>query len=137
MVFGAPAAAGKLTKDNALAYGAAAFVAFCLAASGLYCINDILDREKDRLHPTKRNRPIAAGIVSVPLAFGVGVCLIVLSLGLSAAISRPRLALVVGIYVIVTLTYSKWLKHEPILDIGAVASGFVLRAIAGGVAVQV
>jgi decaprenyl-phosphate phosphoribosyltransferase len=137
LVFGAPAAAGKLDNGHALGQTCVAFLAFCAAAGGTYCINDVLDREKDRLHPTKRDRPIAAGIVPVPAAIATGVVAMAAALALASGIGRPKLALVLAIYVVVTLAYSAWLKHEPILDIGAVAAGFVLRAIAGGVAVAV
>ena len=137
LVFGAPAAAGDLTHRSPLLYSLAAFVIFCLAASGTYCLNDVVDREADRRHPVKRNRPVASGEVSVRLAVGLGGALLALALAGSAAIGRPRLALVVAIYVGVTVAYSLWLKHEPILDLGAVAAGFVLRAIAGGVATHV
>jgi decaprenyl-phosphate phosphoribosyltransferase len=137
LVLAAPAAAGVLTHGSSLRYAGAAFVLFCLAASGTYCINDVLDRHADQLHPTKRLRPIASGVVPVPVGIAVGLALLGLALGGSAAIGRPQLALVLGCYVGVTLAYSLWLKHEPILDIGAVAAGFVLRAIAGGVATKV
>jgi decaprenyl-phosphate phosphoribosyltransferase len=137
LVFGAPAAAGQLTHRTALLYSLAAFVIFCLAASGTYCLNDVVDREADRRHPVKRHRPVASGEVSVRLAVMIGGVLLAAALAGSAAINRPRLALVVAIYVGVTVAYSVWLKHEPILDLGAVAAGFVLRAIAGGVATQV
>jgi decaprenyl-phosphate phosphoribosyltransferase len=137
LVFGAPAAAGQLTHRTALLYSLAAFVIFCLAASGTYCLNDVVDREADRRHPVKRHRPVASGEVSVRLAVMIGGVLLAAALAGSAAINRPRLALVVAIYVGVTVAYSVWLKHEPILDLGAVAAGFVLRAIAGGVATRV
>jgi decaprenyl-phosphate phosphoribosyltransferase len=137
LVFGAPAAAGQLTHRTALLYSLAAFVIFCLAASGTYCLNDVVDREADRRHPVKRHRPVASGEVSVRVAVAIGAVLLAAALAGSAAIGRPRLALVVAIYVGVTVAYSVWLKHEPILDLGAVAAGFVLRAIAGGVATQV
>jgi decaprenyl-phosphate phosphoribosyltransferase len=137
LVFGAPAAAGVLTHRTALAHSCDAFLAFCLAASGTYCINDVLDREADRRHPTKRDRPIAMGVVSVPMALTLAAVLFASALGLAFLANRPRLALVLGTYVAVTIAYSLWLKHEPIIDIGAVAAGFVLRAIAGGVAVPV
>jgi decaprenyl-phosphate phosphoribosyltransferase len=137
LVFGAPAAAGVLGQRKPLAYSLAAFVIFCFAASGTYCINDVVDREADRRHPVKRFRPVASGVVGVPLAIGLGTALLAVAIAASAAIGRPRLALVVVIYVAVTLAYSLWLKHEPILDLAAVAAGFVLRAIAGGVAVPV
>jgi decaprenyl-phosphate phosphoribosyltransferase len=137
LVFAAPAAGGILTHRDPLTDCLVAFVVFCFAASGTYCINDVLDRRADQLHPTKRDRPIASGVVSVPLALGLGTSLLVLGLAGSAAIGRPKLALVAAIYVGVTLAYSVWLKHEPIFDIAAVAAGFVLRGIAGGVAADV
>jgi len=137
LVFGAPAAAGVLTHRTPLLDALAAFGVFCLAASGTYCVNDVVDRDADRRHPSKRDRPVASGRISVPVALATGTVLLAAALGASAAIGRPKLALVVAIYVGVTLAYSLWLKHEPILDIGAVAAGFVLRAIAGGVAARV
>lgn len=137
LVFGAPAAAGVLTHSDALVHALAAFAVFCFAASGTYFVNDVLDRHADQLHPTKRDRPIASGVVSVPLALGTGVALLAVALAGSAAIGRPQLAVVVVAYVGVTLAYSLWLRHEAVLDLGAVAAGFVLRAIAGGVATRV
>jgi decaprenyl-phosphate phosphoribosyltransferase len=137
LVFGAPAAAGVLTHASAFGRAAEAFAAFCLAASGTYCVNDVLDREKDRLHPEKRNRPIAAGTVSVRAALTTATVLFAGALAVSLAAGRPKLTLVLGVYVVVTLAYSAFLKNQPILELGALASGFVLRAIAGGVAVPV
>jgi decaprenyl-phosphate phosphoribosyltransferase len=137
LVFAAPAAAGVLTHRDALLYSIAAFVVFCMAASGTYCLNDVMDLEADRRHPVKRHRPVASGVVPPRLAVLVGVGLLALALTVSAAIGRPKLALVVAIYVGVQIAYTLWLKHEAILDLGAVAAGFVLRAIAGGVAAQV
>jgi decaprenyl-phosphate phosphoribosyltransferase len=137
LVFAAPAAAGVITHGHTLEYTGAAFAVFCLAASGTYLVNDVLDREADRVHPTKRLRPIAAGVVPPATAIAVAVVLLAAALGGSAAIGRPKLAITVACYVVVTLAYSAWLKHEPVLDLGAVAAGFVLRAIAGGVAAQI
>jgi decaprenyl-phosphate phosphoribosyltransferase len=113
-----------------------AFVCFCLAASGTYFINDALDVEADRRHPTKRFRPVASGAVAVRTAVAGGVVLIVASIGL-AFVARWPLAFIVGGYVLQTMLYSLWLKHEAVLDLACVASGFVLRTIAGGVAVGV
>jgi decaprenyl-phosphate phosphoribosyltransferase len=137
LVFAAPAAAGVLTHRDALLYSVAAFVVFCLAASGMYCLNDVIDLEADRRHPVKRNRPVASGVVPTRLAVLVGSGLLIVALAAAAAIGRPKLALVVAIYVAVQVAYTLWLKHEAILDLAAVAAGFVLRAIAGGVATQV
>ena len=113
-----------------------AFVCFCLAASGTYCWNDALDVEADRMHPKKRSRPVAAGAVSVPTAKRFGSVLLVVAIAFSFA-ATWHLTLVVAGYVLITLAYSTWLKHEPVLDLATVAAGFVLRTVAGGVAVGV
>jgi decaprenyl-phosphate phosphoribosyltransferase len=115
---------------------AIAFVCFCLAASGTYYLNDAIDVEADRMHPAKRTRPVAAGEVAVNTAIAAGIGLAVVSILLSFA-ARWQLALVIGGYLALTFAYTVWLKHEPVLDLAAVASGFVLRAIAGGIAVGV
>lgn len=137
LVFAAPGAAGVLDDGSQLGRTAIAFVALCLAASGTYFLNDALDAEADREHPTKKNRPIAAGQLSPRLAIGIAVVLILAALAISAPVNGGLLAAVVGGYVINTVSYSLWLKHEPVVDLGAVAAGFVLRAIAGGVAADV
>jgi decaprenyl-phosphate phosphoribosyltransferase len=136
LVLAAPGAAGVLGEPEALFDTAIAFVCFCLAASATYFLNDAADVEADRRHPTKRFRPIASCEVAVRTAVIGGIVLIVASIGLSFA-ARWQLSLVVGGYLLQTLLYSLWLKHEPVLDLACVASGFVLRAIAGGVAVGV
>ncbi|MCZ7535189.1 MAG: decaprenyl-phosphate phosphoribosyltransferase [Acidimicrobiia bacterium] len=136
LVFAAPAAAGILDQGDVLAKTVIAFVCFCLAASGTYYLNDALDVQVDRAHPTKRNRPVASGAVSVGTAKLMGVALLVAPIALAFAASW-RLALVVGSYAALTVAYSAWLKHEAVLDLAAVAAGFVLRTIAGGVAVGV
>jgi decaprenyl-phosphate phosphoribosyltransferase len=137
LVFAAPGAAGVLTEPDDLARTLAAFVAFCLAASGTYFFNDALDAEADRRHPAKRHRPVAAGLIRDGMAKAVAVLLVVAALALAAPFNDGKLALVVGGYVVITISYSLWLKHEPVVDLGAVAAGFVLRAIAGGVATDV
>src|SRR5262245_53472584 len=136
LVIAAPGAAGLLGERTALINTGIAFVCFCLAASGTYYLNDAVDVEADRRHPTKRYRPIAAGEVSVRTAVIGGILLIIASIALSFA-ARWQLSLVVGGYLLQTVAYSLWLKHEPVLDLACVASGFVLRTIAGGVAVGV
>ena len=110
-----------------------AFVAFCLVASGTYFINDARDVEADRQHVKKRFRPMAAGIVPVRLGYACGIVLLAAGLGLSFAVSW-QLALVIGGYLVLTTSYSLWLKHEPVIDLVAVAAGFVLRALAGAAA---
>jgi decaprenyl-phosphate phosphoribosyltransferase len=136
LVIAAPGAAGMLGNSTALFRTGIAFVCFCLAASGTYYLNDAIDVDADRHHPTKRYRPVASGEVSVRTAVTGGILLIVASIGLSFA-ARWQLSLVVGGYLLQTVLYSLWLKHEPVLDLACVASGFVLRTIAGGVAVGV
>ncbi|MGD9525751.1 decaprenyl-phosphate phosphoribosyltransferase [Pseudonocardia sp.] len=133
LVLAAPFAAGMLFSGDTAAALAVAFVAFSLAASGIYLVNDAKDVTADRAHPTKRSRPIASGIVPVPLALGVATALLLGALGVSF-LAGPDLAIVVAVYVAVQLAYCFWLKHQPVLDICIVASGFLLRAIAGGAA---
>ncbi len=137
LVFAAPAAAGVLDERDAIAKTLIAFVAFCLAASATYLLNDAADAEADRLHPTKRSRPIAAGNLSPGLARVIAIGLIVVACAITAPINDGKLTAVVVAYVAVTLSYTLWLKHEPVIDLAAVAAGFVLRAIAGGVATDV
>ena len=137
LVFAAPAAAGVLNQADAIAQTLVAFVAFCLAASATYLLNDAADAAADRLHPTKRLRPIAAGELSPNLARGVAVVLVILAFAITAPINDGKLTAVVASYIAVTLSYTLWLKHEPVIDLAAVAAGFVFRAIAGGVATNV
>jgi decaprenyl-phosphate phosphoribosyltransferase len=137
LVFAAPAAAGVLTDPAQLGRTAVAFVALCLAASGTYFLNDALDVAADRQHPTKRHRPIAAGHVSQRLAKVVSAVLIAAGIAISVPVNHGELALVIVGYAALTISYSIWLKHEPVVDLGAVAAGFVLRAVAGGIATNV
>jgi decaprenyl-phosphate phosphoribosyltransferase len=137
LVFAAPGAAGVLDDPEQLGYTFVAFVALCLAASGTYFLNDALDARADREHPTKQHRPVAAGHVSTTTAITMFAILVIAALAISVPITRGELAAVVGGYVLLTVSYSLFLKHEPVVDMGAVAAGFVLRAVAGGVATDV
>jgi decaprenyl-phosphate phosphoribosyltransferase len=136
LVFAAPGAAGVLTHGAALGRSVATFGVFCVVASGTYFLNDALDVEADRQHPTKRMRPMAAGVFSPRMGLTIGVLLLAVGVGAGAAVGW-KLAVVLAIYVSVQFAYSYYLKHQPIYDLAAVAAGFVLRAIAGGVAAQV
>jgi decaprenyl-phosphate phosphoribosyltransferase len=136
LVFAAPGAAGVLNHGTPLVRTLLTFVLFCLVSSGVYFLNDALDVRADREHPTKRFRPVAAGVISVPSALVAAVVLMAVSIGGGAAL-RWRLGLVIAIYVAVQLAYSFSLKHQPIFDLVSVAAGFVLRAIAGAVAIPV
>jgi 4-hydroxybenzoate polyprenyltransferase len=114
----------------------AAFAIFCALSGAIYLLNDVADRRQDRLHPRKRLRPIASGRLSVPAAVAAAVGLIVLALAASAWISWA-LAAVAAAYAALLVLYSAWLKHLVIVDVLIVASGFVLRAVAGAVAIDV
>lgn len=115
---------------------AIAFVAFSLAASSIYLINDARDVEADRQHPTKRFRPIAAGVVPAWLAYCVAAVLGAASVAISF-LATPNLAVVIGVYIAMQLAYCFGLKHEAVLDICIVTSAYLLRAIAGGVAASI
>ncbi|WP_308123570.1 decaprenyl-phosphate phosphoribosyltransferase [Modestobacter marinus] len=134
LVLAAPLAAGTLAQPAVLLPTALAFVLFCLAASGIYLLNDVHDVAEDRRHPRKRWRPVAAGIVPVPVAVVVGVVLLAGVLAAAALLSRPQLAGVLGAYVVISLAYSYFLKDQPVIDLAVVASGFLLRGVAGGAA---
>jgi 4-hydroxybenzoate polyprenyltransferase len=114
----------------------AAFALFCLASGAVYLFNDLVDRAQDREHPVKRGRPVAAGHLS-PAAAGIAaVTAAAGSLALAAPLALP-LAAVLGAYLAVNLAYGRWLKNLVILDVMAIAAGFVLRVVAGGVAIHV
>ena len=136
LVVAAPAAAGVLGHGSVIFDTIVAFVAFSLAASGGYFLNDAFDVDADRHHAKKRFRPIAAGVISVGLARVMGVLLLVSGVGV-AFLAGWRLAIVIAIYVVLTATYSAFFKHVAVIDLGMVASGFVLRMIAGAAAVNV
>ena len=132
----APLAAGVLFQPGVIAGVALAFVAFCLVSSAVYLLNDIRDVEEDRLHPRKRFRPIAAGELSVAVA--VVMCAILGVAGLALGFwTQPALGVTLMVYVAIQILYSAVLKHLPVIDLAVVSSGFLLRAIAGGVAVGV
>lgn len=136
LVLAAPLAAGSVTDPDVLLSVALAFVVFCFAASGVYLVNDALDVEADRAHPTKRFRPIAAGVLPVNIAYAMAVVTFALAIGLSF-LANWKLALVIGVYIVIQLAYCFGLKHQAVLDICIVSSGFLLRAIAGGVAASI
>lgn len=137
LVFAAPGAAGVLVHRYVLWHSAAAFAIFCIAASGAYFFNDAIDAKADRLHPVKRFRPVASGAVSFALAIVVGGAMLVSAVGLGALLAGRDLAVVMALYAIINVGYSLGLKNEAIVDLALVSAGFVLRAIAGGVATGV
>ncbi len=113
-----------------------AFGAFCFVSSATYVCNDLFDVERDRNHPRKRLRPIASGAISKGLAIGVAVVLLVLGLGMAFRVNQQTLSIIAG-YVALQVAYNCGLKNEPVLDVFAIATGFVLRALAGAVAIGV
>ena len=131
-VFAAPGAAGVLDNGAYFWRALATFAAFCLVSSGTYYWNDIHDVEADRQHPTKCNRPIAAGAVPLGIARVVGTALLAAGIAL-AFVLRWQLGCVVVGYVALTTAYNLVLKHVAVIDLVVVAGGFVLRAIGGAV----
>ena len=132
----APAAAGALTRPAAVAGVVAAVIAFCLISSATYLVNDVRDREADRRHPRKRTRPVAAGELSPRAALETAMVMGLAGLCLAASV-RVALAAVALAYLALTTSYSLWWRHIVLVDIAAIAGGFLLRAIAGGVAADV
>ena len=135
LVFAAPGALGVLDQSEPLGRAVIVFVAFCLVSSGVYFWNDIRDVDQDRLHPSKQFRPIAAGLVPLPVARMVGSLLVVGGPALAWWV-RPQAGAILGLYAVIQLAYSAALKHVAVLDLAIVSSGFVLRAMAGAAATK-
>ena len=136
LVIAAPGAAGALGRDDVPVRVGLACIAFCLLASGIYAVNDVRDIAEDRAHPRKRYRPVAAGELEPGTALALGAALMLTGLALCAAI-RPLLLAVGAGYLALSLSYTALWRGVVILDVVAIAGGFVLRAIAGGVAAPV
>lgn len=136
LVFAAPGAAGVLDDVDALVPTLGVFVALSLVASGTYFWNDIVDVDADRMHPKKSRRPIAAGEISLPVARVVGTAMVIVGLGAAFACGW-RAGVAVSVYLAVTSAYSLGLKRIAVVDLMVVASGFVIRAIAGAEAADV
>lgn len=136
LVLTAPLAAGELFRSAVLLPALAALVAFCLVSATVYLVNDVRDVEEDRLHPRKRLRPIAAGELSTRTALVLAAVTGVLGLGIGF-VTAPLLGATLVIYIVLQVLYSLLLKHRPVVDLAVVAAGFLLRAIAGGVAADI
>jgi len=136
LLFGQRDGRPAFLDPSAIGQASAAFFIFCALAGVVYLINDVADRESDRLHPLKKHRPIASGAVSPSLAIGAAV---VLAIGAMTAayVLRPAFALVAVTYVAMNALYSGPLKHVVIIDVLSVAIGFVLRAAGGAIAIDV
>ena len=125
--------AGEQVGLDTLTGVGVAFVLFCLVSSSIYLVNDAKDVEADRAHPRKRFRPIASGELSARTAVVLAIVLAVLALGFGT-FWQPMLGVVLGVYFAIQLAYCFGIKHEPVLELACVASGFLLRMLAGGTA---
>ncbi|PJA38569.1 hypothetical protein CO180_03220, partial [candidate division WWE3 bacterium CG_4_9_14_3_um_filter_41_6] len=136
LVFAALIFSQRLSDQHAVYVTFLALIAFCFIASASYIINDIFDLESDRKHPLKKSRPLASGAISISLGFFIAGVLAVLGFGIGYYVGFEFL-LVLFAYAVLTNSYSYALKHIELIDILVVSMGFVLRAIAGGVAIGV
>ena len=136
LVIAAPLAAGVVDEASAQLAIVGAFVAFTLCAAAVYLVNDVLDVDADRRHPRKQHRPVATGELSVVTALvAAAVCAVVaLPIGFLVDV---HLGITLAVYLGIQLAYTAWLKEQPVIDLAIVSAGFLLRAIAGGVAVDV
>ena len=137
VVFAGPAAGLKLFSVESAPQAVLTFIAFSLAASATYAVNDVVDREADARHPTKRHRPVARGAIRPGVAVTISGVLIVLALALTTLALNRAVTVVVALYFAMTLAYSFALKRAIIVDVIVIASGFVLRAWGGSLAVGV
>jgi 4-hydroxybenzoate polyprenyltransferase len=124
---------GQLHPIQPLLHSFSAFILFCLLSSAVYIINDIVDIESDRNHPTKKKRPIASGTLSISVAWISASIITLITLAIAFRLSFGFFLISLA-YFIINLAYTNWLKHIPLIDVLVIASGFVLR-VAGGVSV--
>jgi decaprenyl-phosphate phosphoribosyltransferase len=136
LVLTAPIAAGVAFQPRVAVQMVVAVIAFGLASSGIYLVNDAVDAEVDRAHPTKRRRPVASGELSLRAAWTAAAVLLPSALLISALLTW-RLLVVIAVYEVIQLWYCLGMKNEPVIELTSVASGFLLRAIAGGAATHV
>jgi decaprenyl-phosphate phosphoribosyltransferase len=137
LVFAAPLAGGSLGKGSSIVDAAAAFAAFVLASSAVYLVNDVVDADRDKLHPVKRYRPIAAGHLSKGRALAASAVCALAALAAGLLIGAPGLTLIIAIYLCESVLYSIRLKQVPFMELVLVASGFTLRALGGALATHV
>ena len=134
LVYAALLFSGTLFAEDKFILTTAAFMAFCLASSGVYFVNDIADVEKDRLNPKKCKRPIAAGKINIPVAYFLAVILFAGGCLISYALNENCFFLLAA-YILINIGYTFRLKHVVIIDVMIIAAGFVLRAIMGAVVI--
>jgi decaprenyl-phosphate phosphoribosyltransferase len=137
LVFAAPLAGHTLGRPYGFWYALTALVAFVLASSAVYLVNDVVDADRDRNHPYKKSRPIASGRLPKRHAIIVAAGYVLLALGAGLAIGEPLLTATLAAYLLTSFLYSAGLKHTPVVELAFVASGFVLRVIGGAVATHV
>ena len=137
LVFAAPLAAGSLGRDHGFDYALLAMFAFGCASASVYFVNDVVDVERDRRHPVKRNRPIASGALPERHALMLAALTTVLAVGAGVAIREPLLVLTIVVYLTESFLYSFELKHVPFVEMVLVASGFMLRVLGGAAATHV
>jgi len=135
LVFAGLLFSGQLDEGDQVLAATLAFVAFCAISSAGYLFNDLRDREHDRNHPDKRTRPIASGELAVPTATVAAIVLAVAALGIGFAV-EPEVGGLVALYGAVTTAYSLVLKRLVIVDVMTIGSLFILRVVAGAVAVE-
>jgi decaprenyl-phosphate phosphoribosyltransferase len=137
LVFAAPLAGGSLGRPDGLGHALVATAAFCCASVAVYFVNDVVDAERDRSHPRKRYRPIAAGDLPKPHAVALAAAFAAAALAAGPAVSAPLLTAAVGAYLAMSFGYSVAGKHIPVAELVFVASGFLLRVLGGAAATRV
>jgi decaprenyl-phosphate phosphoribosyltransferase len=137
LVFAAPLAAASLGRQDGFGYALLAMLAFASASAAVYFVNDVVDADRDRRHPVKRNRPVASGALPVQHAVVLGVFAAAFAVGAGVVIREPRLVAAVSVYLCLQFLYSFRLKHVPFLEMLLVASGFLLRVLGGAAATHV
>lgn len=137
LVFAAYLFAGKIDDAEATRLAILAFVGMCLLSSGTYALNDVLDAERDRVHPERKGRPVASGQVSKLTAMLLAALLVAAGLAIFGLMTNLESLGVAGAYLLIQVLYNLWLKAIPVADVFAIASGFVLRAVIGATAIWV
>lgn len=137
LVVAAPIAAGSITKADVVAHSVLAFFLFVAASASTYLVNDVVDRDNDRLHPVKQSRPVASGQLPVVLALWAATLLATVALLASVLVIGAAFTAVIATYIAISVCYSLFLKRVPLVELVCVAAGFALRAIAGGAVAHV
>ena len=137
LVFAAPLAGASLGRNDGFGYALLAMFAFGCASAAVYFVNDVVDVERDRRHPVKRNRPIASGALPEQHAVVLAVLAALFAVGVGVVIREPLLVAAASVYLCTSFLYSFRLKHVPYVEMVIVASGFVLRLLGGAAATHV